>query len=324
MQFSEFNYKHRTFKNIVVAPGNRVDLLVKAPAACPSPCVLPVKVKNMVDPADLGKAQPITLVSVNVSGTAIDPTTNQGQFIPTAPRFPKFLGDISDDEVTATRKMVFASTGQPGSGPANPVMHMIDGKKFDGEVGAVVLLNSVEEWKVINASYPSTAVVSHPFHIHINPFQVTEIFDPNQTFNYTYTNPRTKKASTATAVKKYAFGEADLFTSPDPNFQKAVRGLQCRLNPFDESDTWKPCGRKFVNENNIWWDVFPIPSGRNVTTTKDKIDPVTKKPVIDPKTGQRSNLWSMCPAISRCAAALWIMRGSMFFTVTSWRMKIAA
>ena len=289
VQFNEYNYKNRNFKNIVVAPGNRVDLLVKAPAApctIAGGCVTPVMVKNIVDPTDLGKAKPLTLLSINVSGTVIDPTTNQGQFIPNAPRFPKFLNDISDDEVTATRKMVFASTGQPGSGPAKPVMHMIDDKKFDGEVGAVVLLNQVEEWKIVNESYPSTAIVAHPFHIHINPFQVTEIFDPNQTFNYTYTNPKTKKRSTASGVAKYAFTDADLFTSTDLNFQKAVRGLQCRLDPFAEKDTWKPCGPKFENKNNIWWDVFPIPSGRNVTTAKDKLDPVTKKPVIDPKTGK--------------------------------------
>jgi FtsP/CotA-like multicopper oxidase with cupredoxin domain len=286
VQFNDFNYKHRTFKNIVVAPGNRVDLLVKAPTGCTTPCVFPVTVKNIVDPADLGKAQPLTLLSVNVSGTAIDPTTNQGQFIPNAPTFPKFLGDISDDEVTATRKMVFASTGQPGSGPANPVMHMIDDKKFDGEVGAVVLLNTVEEWKIVNESYPSTAIVAHPFHIHINPFQVTEVFNPNSTFDFTYTNPKTKKKSTATKVAQYAFVPSDWFSSPDPDFQKAIRARQCPLDPFAESGTWKPCGPKFVNKNNIWWDVFPIPSGRNVTTTRDQIDPSTKKPAIDPKTGK--------------------------------------
>jgi FtsP/CotA-like multicopper oxidase with cupredoxin domain len=289
VQFNDYNYKNRSFKNIVVAPGNRVDLLVKAPAgACTiaGGCVSPVKVKNMVDPSDLVKAQALTLLSVNVSGTAIVPTKNQGQFIPNAPRFPKFLEDISDDEVTATKKMVFASTGQPGQGPANPVMHMIDDKKFDGEVGAVVLLNTVEEWKIVNESYPSTAIVAHPFHIHINPFQVTEIFDPNSTFDYTYTSPKTKKKSTATKVAQYAFVPSDWFSSSDPDFQKAVRARQCPLDPFAESGTWKPCGPKFVNKNNIWWDVFPIPSGRNVTTTRNQIDPSSGKAAVDPKTGK--------------------------------------
>jgi FtsP/CotA-like multicopper oxidase with cupredoxin domain len=60
--------------------------------------------------------------------------------------------------------------------------HTIDGKQFDGEVGAVVLLNRSEEWKVVNETYPPSSgpQISHPFHIHINPFQVTEVFDPNE------------------------------------------------------------------------------------------------------------------------------------------------
>jgi FtsP/CotA-like multicopper oxidase with cupredoxin domain len=297
VQFNDYNYKNRKFKNIVVAPGNRVDLLVKAPptpCAKPDGCVSPVLVKNIVDPADLtqktpvGKqppppAQPLTLLSVNVSGTPVDPTSNQAKFIPNAPGFPKFLDDISDDEVTGTKEMVFGST-PPSNPPAQPAMHTIDGKKFDGEVGAVVLLNTVEEWKIMNATYGPP--IAHPFHIHINPFQVTEIFDPNQTFNFTYTNPRTRKPSTATGVLKYAFTDGDLFKSQDPLFQAAVRRQQCRLDPFADRNDWKPCGPKFVNKNNIWWDVFPIPSGKQVTTERDQIDPNTKKPVIDPKTGK--------------------------------------
>jgi FtsP/CotA-like multicopper oxidase with cupredoxin domain len=33
----------------------------------------------------------------------------------------------------------------------------------------------VEEWTVIN----ETPQVAHPFHIHVNPFQIIEVFDPN-------------------------------------------------------------------------------------------------------------------------------------------------
>jgi FtsP/CotA-like multicopper oxidase with cupredoxin domain len=270
VQFKDINYQRRSFDNVIVASGNRVDILVKAPT---TPCTkpggcYPVMVKNLVDPADLAKAAPLTLLSVNVAGTAVDPTSNQANFIPKAPDFPKFLDDVSDDEITGTKTLTFASTGQPGNGPGNPVMHLVNGKKFDGEVGEVVLLNKAEEWKIVNESYPSTAIVAHPFHIHINPFQVTEIFDPNVKFDYTYTDPKTKKQMTATGVLQYAFIPGDLFTSTNANFQKAVRAKQCQLNPFAEPQTWKPCGPPFVNKDNIWWDVFPIPSGRNVAATK--------------------------------------------------------
>ena len=72
-------------------------------------------------------------------------------------------------------------------------MHTIDGQKFDGNVGQVVMLNTAEEWKIINRTVNGTVtnggavsatdplgVVDHPFHIHINPFQITELFDPNE------------------------------------------------------------------------------------------------------------------------------------------------
>jgi hypothetical protein len=42
-------------------------------------------------------------------------------------------------------------------------------------VGARVDLNEVQEWKVSNGA----TGIAHPFHIHINPFQVTEVFAPN-------------------------------------------------------------------------------------------------------------------------------------------------
>jgi hypothetical protein len=41
---------------------------------------------------------------------------------------------------------------------------------------------------------------------------------------------------------------------------------QCYLDPA-KPETWKPCASvpQPPAKNNIWWDVFPIPSGINVT-----------------------------------------------------------
>ena len=47
----------------------------------------------------------------------------------------------------------------------------IDGKKFDHDrVDQVVELGALEEWTIVNDS-----VLMHPFHIHVNPFQLTHI-----------------------------------------------------------------------------------------------------------------------------------------------------
>ena len=37
-----------------------------------------------------------------------------------------------------------------------------------------MLLNSAEEWTILNETS-----VAHPFHIHVNPFQIVEVYDPN-------------------------------------------------------------------------------------------------------------------------------------------------
>src|SRR5205814_3916835 len=144
-------------------------------------------------------------------------------------------------------------------------VHTIDGEKFDGDVGAVVLLNKVEEWKVVNETY--AVPISHPFHIHINPFQITEIFDPNEILTDKNGKPVIDPISKKPA-NKYIF-------------QGGVRRLpgQCYLNPFADPNDWKPCGPIPPNKDNIWWDVFPIPSGRTVTTSNTTIDPATGKRV---------------------------------------------
>ena len=93
-------------------------------------------------------------------------------------------------------------------------IHTIDGKEFSGEVGVSVLLNKVEEWKVTNNS----TFISHPFHIHINPFQVTEVFAPNSTL---------------------ADGTTPMYVVSTDNNAPLKPG-QCLVNP-DNPATWRPC-----------------------------------------------------------------------------------
>lgn len=260
VQFNDVNYQQKLDKPFLIAAGNRVDLLVKAPAA---PCTIqtgchyPVMVQNEVDPSDRAKAGKLTLLTVSTSGPPVTPNSHEAAFVPTAPRFPAFLADITNDEVKGTKKIVFKST-PPGNPPQTPAVHTIDGKKFDGEVGALVELNHVEEWKIVNETYGPK--IAHPFHIHINPFQVVEVFDPNQTI------PDPKNPGKT--IPKYVFDQSKLASG------------QCRLDPFAKNhDDWKPCDTPYEQKNLIWWDVFPIPSGQAVTTNKKDANgsPITVK-----------------------------------------------
>ena len=260
VQFADANYKSSENKTFLMAAGNRVDLLVQAPT---TPAALfPIVVQHDVDPSDLTSAYPVTLMSVRIKAGQQPVTGNASQFIPTAPTPPKFLDDIADSEVQSTRNINFASTSPPAQ-------HTINGKKFDGlENAQTVFLNRVEEWTITNA----TSGISHPFHIHVNPFQVTEVFNPN---NITVPNPDTSPGQPKT-LPKYIFYLAETlapdqcYVDPkelDPNNQK----FWTYTNPNDKA-TWKPCSPPPPNPPTstprVWWDVFPIPSGLGATDQK--------------------------------------------------------
>jgi FtsP/CotA-like multicopper oxidase with cupredoxin domain len=267
VQFAGINYENSKNPQLLIASGNRVDLLVKAPANVPtaepyalliqqarSRCEtlptntpqdqLPQVPTNPPTPA-CGPESQAPLLYVEISGSPA--TGNQAQFIPRDQldaSFPAFLADIADSEVKGTKTVVFESLPLPGP----RAMHTIDGNQFDGNIGQIVLLNTAEEWKIVNRTVNAPApggttdppgIVDHPFHIHINPFQITEVFDPNEMV----------RSASGALIPKYIF-------------EGQPQSGQCRLN-INDPTTWKPCDSG-PKSNLIWWDVFPIPSARAV------------------------------------------------------------
>jgi FtsP/CotA-like multicopper oxidase with cupredoxin domain len=254
VQLHTDNYANSLNKRFLLASGNRIDLLVQAgPCATAGGCSIPVQVHNVVDPSDLKPATPpargpfkISLLTVKVAGTAVNmpfPAASP------AKTFPPDLADITDDEIKGTQTVDFGTVPQSfanGAPPKSPAaIHTINNKQFNGEVGVSVLLNKVEEWTVTNntPNNPNAAAISHPFHIHINPFQVTEVFAPNSTIGNTTT-------------PMYVVSSA----TPPP----ALLPGQCLVNP-DDSTTWKPCVPTTPAAHKVWWDVFPIPSAYPAT-----------------------------------------------------------
>jgi FtsP/CotA-like multicopper oxidase with cupredoxin domain len=231
-----------------------VDLLVQAPAtASGNPVavqVLPNVARSEVAIVPDAKARgwPASLPpAVNLFWVDVSGAPSAMQLIPKdklAP-LPPYLADITDKEVAGhTRTMVFAS------GPPNSlVQQTINGRQFSETNRSnwvdINKLDSAEEWTVANET--SFQPIDHPFHIHINPFQVTEVFDPNQLIT---------EANSSAPVFKYVFDK----TTP-------LQPGQCYVNPFDKS-TWKPCDSKPATQL-IWWDTFPIPSARAATGFTD-------------------------------------------------------
>lgn len=276
VQFDGPNYENNKNRDLFIAPGNRVDLLVQAPKTPGQYVLLAVEVRSRCQalPANQIPTIPTPPTPTQPNGTPIcgpgtlsalltvivtetDASGNQSQFIPSdrvQAAFPPFLQDIGDEEVKGTKTIVFDSE------PTSPfVTHTIDGHTFDGNIGAVVTLNTVEEWKIVNKTVngglktnsdgtktvvatSTPGVVDHPFHIHINPFQIVDFFDPNQVLPGTNTY-------------KYVFIQSG--QQPPP-----LQPGQCLLY-YDKPDSWKPC-EPLPKTHLIWWDVFAIPSARAV------------------------------------------------------------
>lgn len=78
--------------------------------------------------------------------------------------------DVRDGEVTGTQTLTFnIDTTQ-----INEVFFEIDGQPYDGNrIDRTLTLGGVDEWTL------KSNFVSHPYHIHVNPFQIVKIIAPD-------------------------------------------------------------------------------------------------------------------------------------------------
>lgn len=219
VQFAFANYQRfgAMDAQFILAAANRADLLVRAPAHEGD---YQLQVIDTVSDL-LGETPNATLLTVRVRAdrNPIDPPMDFIQREEDFPRLPPFLSDVTGPFYT--QRQLFFNT-VPGSERKNRgemPAHEINHKLFDGHhVDQQMVLDTAEEWTIYN----QTTDIAHPFHIHINPFQIVEVFQPNSTAAKTPGNP-------------------------------------CYADPLKPS-TWKPC--QPIAPPWVWWDVFNIPTGR--------------------------------------------------------------
>jgi FtsP/CotA-like multicopper oxidase with cupredoxin domain len=255
VQLAPDNYDASGKKPLTIASGNRVDLLVKAPAqalAAPvaltvEPNVASAEITIVPDAAAIRYptappvAVPLFWLDVSGSGPAMDliPSSKLGAF-------PLYLTDITDTEIKDRKTLTFLT-----GGPQTKHQQTINGKQFSetdqSNWQKVDRINTAEEWKIVNNTVFQP--IDHPFHIHINPFQVTEVFNPNQVVTL----------SDGTSAYEFVFDKALL---KDP-------AQQCLLD-LTKPDTWAPCHQGPPAAHHVWWDVFPMPSGRAVLAADGK------------------------------------------------------
>lgn len=143
----------RAARDLLLSPGNRVEVIVQGAAAGV------YQFRSLeYDQGHPGGAMPEDILATVVSSGP-----------PIEGRLPSRLlepEDISYEPTVARRTVVFK-----GSTLHAPVEFFLDGKPFDANrLDNIVTAGTVEEWTLVNED-----VFQHPFHIHVNPFQVIEI-----------------------------------------------------------------------------------------------------------------------------------------------------
>jgi FtsP/CotA-like multicopper oxidase with cupredoxin domain len=198
-------------KPLNLAPANRADLLVKAPTEPGTYTLMALAYEGKIQANSLPPTveYPFKLLTVNVTREKVNPPMEFIADEAAFPVFPRFLKDIPESDIRFHREVVFG-----------PVHNLIDGKMFDpNQINQAMLLNTAEEWTVFNQANDK----AHPFHIHINPFQIIALFEPNSADSSDSTN-------------------------------------RCYADPL-KPETWKPC--KKLEGPFVWWDTFAIPTARN-------------------------------------------------------------
>lgn len=137
----------------LMSPGDRIEILVKGPGWGTH------AVKSL--PFDQGHSKYVedTFMTLKSSGLPVTPRSLPRTLIP--------FKDLSDVPVNNTRVLTFSMKDSSGDRPT----FLIDNEEFDMDrIDQVLTLNDTDEWIIKNETDEW-----HPFHIHINPFQVIEI-----------------------------------------------------------------------------------------------------------------------------------------------------
>ncbi len=148
-------------------PGYRSDVLVKAPMVKGEYILVDkeVSASNSIS----GTKKPLNYVArVIIDGEPEDmklPTSEQMKGL----RLPS----IKDAEITGKQEAKYGILAV-----GNGVVFTIDGKSFDMETARQLQLNDVDEWTISTNNTVANGFVTHPFHIHVNPFEVTSIMAP--------------------------------------------------------------------------------------------------------------------------------------------------
>jgi FtsP/CotA-like multicopper oxidase with cupredoxin domain len=146
----------RTAPSVFMAPAGRSDILVR----CQGVGLHAIKKLADANNPNVDAEVILGFLEVLPEEVTMDLPTN----LPVPPE----LTDITAGEVTVTRNIKFSIS--PNGGPPGFSAFTINDKLFSKNDVLDINLNAVEQWNLTNDS-----TTGHPFHIHVNPFQVISI-----------------------------------------------------------------------------------------------------------------------------------------------------
>lgn len=136
----------------LMAPGDRVQILFKAGWSGE------FDVKSLVYNTGFFTFPEDTFMKIKVAGMPVVPRA--------LPTVLKAYDDFRNAKIDKIRTLTFSE-----SGTSQNTTFLLDGKQFNPNVVSQVMeLGATEEWHLVNKSGET-----HPFHIHINPFQVISV-----------------------------------------------------------------------------------------------------------------------------------------------------
>ncbi len=156
----------REVSEIILAPGNRADVLVTTASGTATLQTLPIdrgSAMGMMG-GPRGSSTSANLATLVVAGTSAHALAD----VPKQPQ-PRDLRTIAVD---GRHELVFAMGmgGMGMRGGSSMMSFTIDGKEFDStRIDTTVRGGSIEEWTLTN-----TSPMDHPIHLHVWPMQIVE------------------------------------------------------------------------------------------------------------------------------------------------------
>ncbi len=150
---------------VILAPANRAEFLIKASTKPGKYHIL-----QLAQKAQFLEAAQKTIATIEVEGEPM--TMDLPLNLPTLTRYPP----ISDAEIVRKRRFVFSGLFPGKQNPTVGIDFRINNQLYDEfAIPTTVFLDTCEEWTIEVPDAARGGSEGHPFHIHVNNFEVVSV-----------------------------------------------------------------------------------------------------------------------------------------------------